>query len=75
MRKKEYTNNLFNKEGIFMSAKDVYNNIRLLNIKRAKLRQKEAELELQHKNNSDPKEIHQTMKDISKLKKEIKNLN
>ncbi len=54
-----------------MSAKEVYNNIRLLNLKRAKLRQKESELELQNKNNVNPKEIHQTMKDISKLKREI----
>ena len=56
---------------IKMSAKEVYNNIRLLNLKRAKLRQKESELELQNKNNANPKEIHQTMKDISKLKREI----
>ena len=54
-----------------MSAKEVYNNIRLLNLKRAKLRQKECELELQQKNKADPKQIHQTMKDISKIKSEI----
>ena len=54
-----------------MSAKEVYNQIRLKNIKRAKLRQKEAELELQNKKQADPKTIHQTMKDINKLKKEL----
>jgi hypothetical protein len=57
-----------------LSANDVYNSIRLLNLKRAKLRQKEAELELQYKNKASSKEIHQTMKDISKLKKEIKSI-
>ena len=54
-----------------MSAKEVYNQIRLNNIKRAKLRQKETELELLHKKGADPKEIHQTMKDINQLKKEL----
>lgn len=54
-----------------MSAKEVYNSIRLKNIKRAKLRKKEAELELQHKNKADPKTIHQTMKSIQKLRREL----
>ena len=55
-----------------MSAKEVYNNIRLLNLKRAKLRQLECQLELQNKNGATDKEIHQTMKDISKIRREIK---
>lgn len=55
-----------------MSSQEVYNRIRLKNLKRAKLRQKEAELELQNKNNADVKEIHQTMKDINKLKRELR---
>lgn len=57
-----------------MSSKEVFNNIRLKNLKRAKLRQKEAELELQNKNNADARTVHQTMKDISKLKAELKQL-
>ena len=57
-----------------MSADDVYNSIRLLNLKRAKLRQKEAELELLHKNGATDKEIHQTMKEISKIRREIKSI-
>ncbi|MBO6243234.1 MAG: hypothetical protein IJ672_04425 [Methanobrevibacter sp.] len=54
-----------------MSAKDVYNQIQLNNIKRAKLRQKEAELELYKKNNSDEQLIKKTITEINKLKKEI----
>ena len=53
-----------------MSTKQEYNQIRLKNIKKAKLRQKETELELAEKyNNIDaiPKLEHE----IEKLKKEI----
>lgn len=57
-----------------MSAKEVYNNIRLLNLKRAKLRQLECQLELQNKNGASQKEIHQTMKDINHVQKEIQGL-
>ena len=57
-----------------MPAQEVYNRIRLKNLKRAKLRQKEAELELQNKNNADVKKIHQTMKEINKLHTEIQSL-
>ena len=56
-----------------MSAKEVYNSIRIKNIKRAKLRQKECELELLHKKGADAKDIHQTMKDINKLQRELNN--
>lgn len=53
-----------------MSAKQVYNQIRLKNIKRAKLRQKETELELAEKyNNIDA--IPKIEKEIQQLKKEI----
>ena len=50
---------------------EVYNRVRIKNLKRAKLKQKEKELELQHKNDASQKEIHQTMKDISKLRREL----
>ena len=50
---------------------EVYNRVRIKNLKRAKLKQKEKELELQQKNNASVKEIHQTMKEISKLKREL----
>lgn len=53
-----------------MSAKDVYNQIRLKNIKRAKLRQKEAELELAMKYNN-KEEIDKIDTQIQQLKKEI----
>lgn len=49
-----------------MSAKEVYNTIRLKNIKRAKLRQKEAELELAIRYNN--------LEDIEKIDKEIQQL-
>lgn len=53
-----------------MSAKDVYNSIRLKNIKRAKLRKKEAELELAMKYNN-IEDIEILDKEIEKLKMEI----
>jgi hypothetical protein len=51
-----------------MSAKDVYNTIRLKNIKRAKLRQKQAELELAQKHKQPTEHIQ---KEIQTLKKQI----
>ena len=51
-----------------MSAKEVYNTIRLKNIKRAKLRQKQAELELAQKHNKPTEHIQ---KEIQTLKKQI----
>lgn len=54
-----------------MSAKDVYNQIRLTNIKRAKLRKKEAELELAMKYNN-LEDIEKLDKEIDKLKSELK---
>ncbi len=54
-----------------MNAKKIYNETRLRNIKRAKLKQKEAELQLYVNKGYDTKTIHQTMKDIEKLKLEI----
>lgn len=53
-----------------MSAKEVYNSIRLKNIKRAKLRKKEAELELAMKYNN-VEDIEILDKEIEKLKLEI----
>lgn len=53
-----------------MSAKEVYNTIRLKNIKRAKLRKKEAELELAMKYNN-IEDIEILDKEIEKLKLEI----
>lgn len=53
-----------------MSAKEVYNTIRLKNIKRAKLRKKEAELELAMKYNN-IEDIEILDKEIEKLKMEI----
>ena len=54
-----------------MSAKDVYNQIRLTNLKRAKLRKKEAELELAMKYNN-LEDIEKLDKEIDKLKSELK---
>lgn len=54
-----------------MSAKDVYNQIRLTNIKRAKLRKKEAELELAMKYNN-IEDIEKLDKEIGELKSELK---
>ena len=51
--------------------KNKNNKERLKTIKRAKLKQKEAELNLYVNKGYDPKIIHQTMKDIQKLKLEI----
>ena len=53
-----------------MSAKEVYDSIRLKNIKRAKLRKKEAELELAMKYNN-IEDIETLDKEIEKLKMEI----
>lgn len=72
-----YTNNkktIKNGGLITIGSKEVYNNIRLKNIKRAKLRQKEAELNLYINKGYDDKMITQTMKDISKLKVELNQL-
>lgn len=54
-----------------MSAKEVYNQIRLTNIKRAKLRKKEAELELAMKYNN-IEDIEKLDKEINELKSELK---
>ena len=56
---------------IIMSAKEVYNRIRLLNLKRAKLKQRQTELTLAIKNNEETEHIK---KDIKKLEKEIEQL-
>ena len=53
----------------------VYNRTRLRNLKRAKLKQKEAELTLYTQKGYDEKTIHTIMKDIHNLKKEISSLN
>lgn len=57
-----------------MTLKEVYNRTRIRNIKRAKLNQKECELQLQVKQGADEKTIAQQMSDISKLKAEIQSL-
>lgn len=54
-----------------MSSKDVYNQIRLKNIKIAKLRQKEAELKLLQKKCVDTAQVEN---EILKLKKQINKL-
>lgn len=59
---------------ITIGSKEVYNTIRLKNIKRAKLHQKQAELDLYINKGYDDKMITQTMKDISKLKVELNQL-
>lgn len=56
-----------------MSAKEVYNRIRLLNLKRAKLRQKQSELEIYQKK-EETELINQTTEEITMLEKEIQNL-
>lgn len=53
------------------STEQVYNETRIRNIKRAKLKYLESKLQLQTKQGADQKEIHQTMKDINKLQKEL----
>lgn len=53
-----------------MSAQEVYEKITLKNLKRAKLRQKEIELELAEKYNNIEK-IAQLDMEIEQLKKEI----
>lgn len=50
--------------------REVYDKITLKNLKRAKLRQKEAELELAEKYNNIEK-INQLDEEIEKLKKEL----
>jgi hypothetical protein len=57
-----------------MTTKDVYTRTRIRNIKRAKLKQKECELQLQKKQGADEKTILQTMKEIQQVKQDIKNL-
>ena len=52
-------------------AQKVYNETRLRNIRRAKLKFLESKLQLQQKKGADTKEIHQTMKDIQKVKTEL----
>lgn len=56
-----------------MSAKEVYNRIRLLNLKRAKLKQKKAELKIYTKK-EETELINQTTEEITMLEKEIQNL-
>ena len=53
------------------NAQKIYNETRIRNIKRAKLKFLESKLQLQQKNNDDVSLIHQTMKDINKLQKEL----
>ena len=56
-----------------MSAKEVYNRIRLLNLKRAKLKQKQAELKIYTKK-EETELIQTTEKEINILEKEINSL-
>ena len=55
-------------------SKTVYNETRLRNLKRASLKFKEKQLELQIKKGYDDKIINQTRKEIQLLQSEIKNL-
>jgi len=58
-----------------MTAKDTLNKVRLRNIKRAKLKQQQTQLNLCLKNGCDKETINELQKDIQKLKLEIKKLN
>ena len=53
------------------NPKKVYNETRLRNLKRAKLKFKESELQLQQKQGADDKTIMQTMKEIQTIKSEL----
>ena len=59
---------------ILKDPKTAYNETRLRNLKKAKLKQRECELELYINRGYSNKMISQTMRDIEKLKLEIKNL-
>ena len=56
---------------INMSVEEVYKSISLKNIKRAKLRQREAELEIANKYPRDDERVLFLEKEIEQLKKEI----
>jgi len=51
--------------------KTVENKERLRRLKLARLKMYESQLQLQKKNGADNKTIHQTMKDISKIRREL----
>lgn len=53
------------------NPKKVYNEIRLRNLKRAKLKFKESQLQLQQKQGAGSKVIMQTMKEIQTIKSEL----
>ena len=57
-----------------MTSKNTLNKIKLRNLKRAKLKQREAELQLYLNKKYSNQTITQTIKDINKLKREINNL-
>ena len=56
------------------NVKKVYNQTRLRNLKRAKLKMLESQLQYQNKQGADEHTIHQTMKDIHQVKSEIQKL-
>lgn len=56
-----------------MNVDEVYNKIRLRNLKRAKLKQRQAELKL-YIDKGDTELIDETKQDINNLEKEIKML-
>ena len=56
---------------IYLNVNKVYNKIRLRNLKRAKLKQRQAELQLAIKNNEETSVIEN---DIKTLEKEIEQL-
>ena len=58
-----------------MTLKDTLNKVRLRNIKRAKLKQLECELDLQIKQDADKETITETKTRITKLKQELQKLN
>ena len=57
-----------------MSAKDTLNRVRLLNIKRATLKQKQKQLEIYGDYPADTDVVLKVERDIKKLKREIKQL-
>lgn len=58
-----------------MTLKDTLNKVQLRNIKRAKLKQLECELDLQIKQDADKETITETKTRITKLKQELQKIN
>lgn len=57
-----------------MTDKDTLNKVRLRNLKRAKIKQLETQLTLQIKEGESEETIQETISNIEKLKKQVKQL-